>query len=213
MISLVRDRLTVLAWLLVFSVFFAELKIDGGANINLLYVVVLLLGLWTPSPRDVLHIAALATILSGVAYAGTPQAWDPSVTMWNRAVEILVVWITAFGVNLHRRTLVQRELAERHAREAEARLREQAALARVGMMATIVAHEVRNPLAGIRGAIQVIGARLDAGGREQAVVGDIVARVDALNTQLTELLDFAKSSGSPDDWWRRPLTAPAQPPR
>jgi signal transduction histidine kinase len=209
MISLVRERLTVLAWLLVFSVFFAELEIDGSANVNLLYVVVLLLGLWTPRTWDVLCIAGLATGLSAIAYAGTPAAWDPSVTMWNRAVEIIVVWITAFGVNLHRRTLLQREEAERHARAAETRLREQAALAQIGQMATIVAHEVRNPLAGIRGAIQMIGKRLEPGGREQAITQEIVARVDALNAQLTDLLNFAKSKGSPDDWWNRQKPFPS----
>src|SRR6187200_1304074 len=36
------------------------------------------------------------------------------------------------------------------------RLREQEALARLGQMAAVVAHEVKNPIAGIRGALQVI---------------------------------------------------------
>src|SRR5581483_2940909 len=39
----------------------------------------------------------------------------------------------------------------------EEQLREQTALARLGEMAAVIAHEVKNPLAGIRGAIQIIG--------------------------------------------------------
>jgi signal transduction histidine kinase len=199
----VRQHVNTCAWILVFAVFVLQIKAHGEANINLLYVVVLLVGLWTPGVWDVLYLAGLATGFSAIAYANTQAAWDPSVTMWNHAVEIVVVWITAFGVNLHRRTLLQRERAERHAREAEAKLREQAALAQVGKMATIVCHEVRNPLAAIRGAIQMIGKRLDSGGRERAILQDVIARVDALNAQLTDLLNFARSSGSPDDWWNR----------
>jgi len=37
-------------------------------------------------------------------------------------------------------------------KHSEERLREQEALARLGQMAAVVAHEVKNPIAGIRGA-------------------------------------------------------------
>src|SRR5439155_2622621 len=63
----------------------------------------------------------------------------------------------------------------------EEQLREQNALARLGEMAAVIAHEVKNPLAAVRGAIQVIGKRLPAGSQEAAVITDIVARIDALN--------------------------------
>ena len=54
----------------------------------------------------------------------------------------------------------------------EEQLREQAALVRLGEMAAVIAHEVKNPLAGIRGAVQVIGGRLAKDSREAAVVGE-----------------------------------------
>ena len=53
----------------------------------------------------------------------------------------------------------------------EEQLREQAALVRLGEMAAVIAHEVKNPLAGIRGAVQVIGGRLPTESREVAVIG------------------------------------------
>ena len=74
----------------------------------------------------------------------------------------------------------------------ETQLREQAALTRLGEMAAVVAHEVKNPLAGIRGAVQVIGSRLPAGSRDAEVVKEIVARIDALNDLMKDLLLFAR---------------------
>ena len=59
-------------------------------------------------------------------------------------------------------------------------------------MAAVVAHEVKNPLAGIRGALQVIAGNLPAEGRERAVIGDIQARIDSLNEMVQDLLTFAR---------------------
>ena len=74
----------------------------------------------------------------------------------------------------------------------EERLREQSTLARLGEMAAVLAHEVKNPLAGIRGAIQVIGGRLPEGSRDAVMTKEIVARIDALNELMKDLLLFAR---------------------
>jgi signal transduction histidine kinase len=59
-------------------------------------------------------------------------------------------------------------------------------------MAAVIAHEIKNPLAGIRGAVQVIGGRLPAESRDAAVIGEIVTRNDALNGLIQDLLLFAR---------------------
>src|SRR5947208_1008621 len=74
----------------------------------------------------------------------------------------------------------------------EEQIREQTALARLGEMAAVIAHEVKNPLAGIRGAIQVIGGRLPKESRDAAVAKEIVNRIDALNELIKDLLLFAR---------------------
>lgn len=76
--------------------------------------------------------------------------------------------------------------------QLEERLREQRALAHLGEMAAIIAHEVKNPLTAVRGAIQVIGGRLPADSKEAPVVKEIVARLDALNGLIKDLLLFAR---------------------
>jgi PAS domain S-box-containing protein len=75
---------------------------------------------------------------------------------------------------------------------AEERLAQQAALARVGQMAAVVAHEVRNPLAGIKGAIQVLMSRRGTDDGELPVMRDIVARIDALSELINDLMVFAR---------------------
>ena len=74
----------------------------------------------------------------------------------------------------------------------EEQLREQTSLARLGEMAAVIAHEVKNPLAGIRGAIQVIGGRLPKESKDAAVVKEIVNRIDTLNELIKDLLLFAR---------------------
>lgn len=75
----------------------------------------------------------------------------------------------------------------------EERLREQATLARLGEMAAVVAHEVRNPLAGIRGGVQLLGSYLPPTAEEgQEFVREICERIDSLNAAISDLLEFAR---------------------
>jgi two-component system sensor kinase FixL len=74
----------------------------------------------------------------------------------------------------------------------EEQLREQTALARLGEMAAVIAHEVKNPLAGIRGVIQVIAGRLPRDSRDGTVLKDVVARIDGLNELMKDLLLFSR---------------------
>lgn len=74
----------------------------------------------------------------------------------------------------------------------EQRLSEQKSLAKLGEMAAVVAHEVKNPIAGIRGALQVITSRMPADQRDRAILLDIITRLDALNRIVQDMLMFAR---------------------
>jgi two-component system, LuxR family, sensor kinase FixL len=76
--------------------------------------------------------------------------------------------------------------------DLEDRLREATAMARLGEMAAVIAHEVKNPLAAVRGAIQVIGSRMKGESGDGAIVREIIARIDALNALIQDLLVFAR---------------------
>jgi PAS domain S-box-containing protein len=85
---------------------------------------------------------------------------------------------------------IRYEITERKRQEEQ--LREQAALTRLGEMAAVVAHEVKNPIAGIRGALQVIASRMAPELRDRSVIGEIIARLDALNGIVQDLLLYAR---------------------
>jgi PAS domain S-box-containing protein len=75
---------------------------------------------------------------------------------------------------------------------AEEQLIQQAALAQVGQMAAVVAHEVRNPLAGIKGALQILQSRRPSGDADVAVMQDIIARLDSLGELVDDLMLYAR---------------------
>jgi PAS domain S-box-containing protein len=75
---------------------------------------------------------------------------------------------------------------------AEETLVQQAALAKVGQLAAVVAHEVRNPLAGIKGVMQILISRRPAGDPDVPVMTDIIARIDSLSELVNDLMQFAR---------------------
>ena len=74
----------------------------------------------------------------------------------------------------------------------EARVRRSEALAQLGTMSATVAHELRNPLAGISGALQVITRSMDAQGTQHRVLTRVLDEVQRLDTLVTDLLSFAR---------------------
>lgn len=79
-----------------------------------------------------------------------------------------------------------------HRAELEEKLREATALARLGEMAAVIAHEVKNPLAAVRGAVQVIGSRLPPHTNDGAIIKEVIVRIDGLNDLIQDLLVFSR---------------------
>lgn len=65
-------------------------------------------------------------------------------------------------------------------------------LATLGELATGLAHEIRNPLAGIAGVIDIIGRDLPYTSPARAMVKDVRIEIDQINRILTDLLQTAR---------------------
>jgi len=65
-------------------------------------------------------------------------------------------------------------------------------LATLGELAAGLAHEIRNPLAGIAGVVDVMGKELPANSPSRAVVGDVQNEVLHIQAILNDLLSYAR---------------------
>jgi hypothetical protein len=65
-------------------------------------------------------------------------------------------------------------------------------LATLGEMATGLAHEIRNPLAGIAGVIEIIGRDLPASSPARTVVKDVRQEIARINHIVSDLLQTAR---------------------
>ena len=99
----------------------------------------------------------------------------------------LVAALTLLGVAV---ALVRRELA----RAAEARAREhERRLAALGEMSAVLAHEIKNPLASLKGNAQLLAAALPAGEKPRAKAERVVDEAVRLEQLTNDLLAFARS--------------------
>lgn len=74
--------------------------------------------------------------------------------------------------------------------ERDARQRQQ--LAAVGEMAAGIAHEIRNPLASMRGSIQVLRAELDLTDEQSHLMDIVLRESDRLNETIRSFLSYAR---------------------
>jgi PAS domain S-box-containing protein len=138
-------------------------------------------------PKDFIR-TLWTTIANGHVWRGEirNRAKDGSL-YW---VDTTIVPFLDGGGKPYQYTAIRYEVTGR--KKSEEQLREQAALTRLGEMAAVVAHEVKNPIAGIRGALQVILSRMPADQRDRAIVVEIIGRLDSLGDIVRDLLLYAR---------------------
>lgn len=77
--------------------------------------------------------------------------------------------------------------------EAEQRNERARRLAMLGEMSAVLAHEIRNPLASLKGNAQLLARRLTAESVESRKAGLVVAEAERLEALTSDLLDFVRS--------------------
>ena len=77
-------------------------------------------------------------------------------------------------------------------RALEETSRRQDRLAAIGRMAASIAHEIRNPLAAMRGSIQMLRADMDGNSSETELMEIILRESDRLNRIISDFLNYAR---------------------
>ncbi len=77
-------------------------------------------------------------------------------------------------------------------RALEETSRRQDRLAAVGRVAASIAHEIRNPLAAMRGSIQVLRSEMDGNSQQAELMEIILRESDRLNRIITDYLTYAR---------------------
>ena len=77
--------------------------------------------------------------------------------------------------------------------QTEHRLEQQRRLGALGEMSAVLAHELRNPLASLKGHAQLLAERLEAGSPARTKADLVVSEARRLEALTTDLLDFART--------------------
>ncbi|HZQ71054.1 MAG TPA: ATP-binding protein [Terriglobales bacterium] len=96
------------------------------------------------------------------------------------------------GRNFNRMVQQLRESREEIHRLHQTQMSRAEHLATLGELATGLAHEIRNPLAGIAGVIEIVGRDLPSTSPARAVVKDVRQEIAQINHIITDLLQTAR---------------------
>ncbi len=97
---------------------------------------------------------------------------------------------TSFNSMLEQLDSSQQELKRFHAEQ----LKRADRLATIGELAAGIAHEIKNPLAGIAGATQILANEFDHEDPRWPVTQEILKLIERLDSTIKDLLDFARPS-------------------
>lgn len=98
--------------------------------------------------------------------------------------------IGSFNSMVDRLDVAQKELEQLHFQQLERADR----LASIGEMAAGIAHEIKNPLAGISAAVTIIKDDMEREDPRGAILGEVIDQVKRLDKTVNDLLFFGKPS-------------------
>jgi signal transduction histidine kinase len=94
----------------------------------------------------------------------------------------------SFNIMVANLRLAKQQIEELHSKELE----RAGHLASMGELAAGLAHEIRNPIAGIKGALEVIAQRTDPADPQKEIFTEILQQIDRIYNIVQDLLNYAR---------------------
>ncbi len=189
-----------IAMVLDLAFIFVLVRLTGGmaSNFYLAFYLLIALHAFYFGLATGVGVAALASLLYPFA-----DGWPPPLGVSDFLLRIgffFLVGLCMGGLaereRRERRLTEQlnRELQEReqHLKETQEQLIRSDRLVTVGELAAGLAHDLRNPLAGISGALHVLSDQLPGDNPRQALLAEIQSQIARMNKTLTDLLWHAR---------------------
>ena len=166
------------------GIVFVLVRITGGYSSEIYLAFVLLVAL------HAFYFGVVTGLLTAAATAGVyaaAVAWPPPTPGFELRLAVFGLVGLCMGVLSEQAHGRQRALE----RQQDQLLRSDR-LATVGELAVGLAHELRNPLAGMAGALHVLEDELDPGDDHRGLLADVQAQIVRMNKTLTDLLQHAR---------------------
>jgi signal transduction histidine kinase len=160
---------------------------------------------------DAAYFHRLAEIGQRHVHVGLPQHYVPAAMhrIWQELRDLIRQAGVADGeaklASLHKLLILEMAImleahAEHHTHHvreeertaAEEKLTHSEHLAQLGQLAASLAHEIKNPLAGISGAIQVIRDGMSPDDDRQPVIREILSQINRVDATVKDLLVYAR---------------------
>lgn len=106
-----------------------------------------------------------------------------------------VAYAVLLGAMMEREIIGPFRRLERLAADQQVLLDQRAGFAEVGALASEVAHEIKRPLAGIRGALELIGQEYSMSDSERRLLGQVEDQLTHVDETLRDMLSLAKPVG------------------
>jgi len=160
--------------------------VTGGGVLLLAYFTLTTL---VVRPLDLLTQAA-SRVASGNLEVAVPERGAGEVARLARAFNVMGEQLGADRASLEEK-IAELERTTHELAEAQEQVLRSARLASVGRLSAGVAHEIGNPLAAIRGLLEIAADEDDAGDRAE-YLARAQAETDRISRIIRELLDFAR---------------------